>query len=233
MATEKQLKVSRENIKKGEMETTRNKVLVKKDRSMKATTIRETGNYLDGVTCLFDYYPEGIVREVEEGLKRIEKDKKDIKKLSEAAEKVLIMEGLDTHYPLTETIGKRYRPLAIEFNRQLLKEYNCQTSSEKALAQVIVNAYIRILEYSQLLYTCQETNWLSSEKNGFYSMLSKELDRANRQFITTLTTLKQVKTPSLEVNVKTRATFVAQNQQLNINPPEKGDSKKNENIEPK
>ena len=64
-------------------------------------------------------------------------------------------------------------------------------------------------------------------------MISKELDRANRQFITALTTLKQIKAPSLEINVKTKAAFVAQNQQLNVNPTDKNNLNKNENIEPK
>ena len=61
--------------------------------------------------------------------------------------------------------------------------------------------------------------------------MSKHIDRANRQFITALTTLKQIKMPSLAISVKTKAAFVAQNQQLNVNPSNKNNL--NENIKPK
>jgi hypothetical protein len=47
--------------------------------------------------------------------------------------------------------------------------------------------------------------------------MSKELDRANRQFITALTTLKQMKTPSIEINVTAKTAFVGKNQQFNAN----------------
>ena len=50
-----------------------------------------------------------------------------------------------------------------------------------------------------------------------------------RHFLATITTLKQFKTPAIEINLKSKNTFLAQNQQLNINPKEKND----ENIKPK
>ena len=71
---------------------------------------------------------------------------------------------------------------------------------------------------------------ISSEKNGYLAILSKELDRAHRQLITALTTLRQIKNPPIEFNVKAKTAFVAQNQQINaINNP----IQQNENIEPK
>ena len=64
-------------------------------------------------------------------------------------------------------------------------------------------------------------------------IIGLELDRANRQFLTALQTLKQIKAPQLEVNVETKTAFVAQNQQFNVenNPANKGKGEKqNENI---
>jgi len=130
--------------------------------------------------------------------------------------------GLDTHAPLWESVSERYGLLAVEFARQLFEEYDCQTASEKALAQLAVNAYVRTLECSSILKSCMKGT-IAAEITGYYSMLSKELDRANRQFITAITTLKQMKVPQLKVNVKAKNAFVAQNQQINQN-------KENENI---
>ena len=61
-------------------------------------------------------------------------------------------------------------------------------------------------------------------------MLSKEVDKAHRQLIMALTTLKQIKNPPVEFNVKAKTAFLAQNQQINaVNNPVQQD----ENINPK
>jgi len=211
---------------------TKNRSLTKKeDRAIvKKISVEEAKDFLQQCVTV-DCDPDRIMEELSEDLlpkiKSGKAGKKVYEKINKAVFKALMIYGLDTHYPLAETVDEKYRPLAIEFSRQLVKEYNCQTSSEKALAEVIVNAYARILNYSQILNTCRKIDWLTNEKITYYSMISKELDRANRQFVTALITLKQFKTPSLEVNVKTKTAFISQNQQLNINP-----SNKNENIKP-
>lgn len=56
---------------------------------------------------------------------------------------------------------------------------------------------------------------LSHEKNGFYSIVSKELDRAHRQFESALSTLKQMKVPALAFTVNSKNTFIADKQQFN------------------
>ena len=60
-----------------------------------------------------------------------------------------------------------------------------------------------------------QVEYLTHEKNGYYSLISKELDRAHRQYITTLTLLQQIKQPSIKVNVKTKNAYIAENQQIN------------------
>ena len=108
----------------------------------------------------------------------------------------------------------------------MIKEYKCQTASEKALAEVIAGAYVRILEYSTKFNCCARITSVSNDINTYYAMLSKEIDRAQRHFITALTTLKQIKAPKLDINVKAKNAFVSQNQQINAN------QKSNENINP-
>lgn len=129
---------------------------------------------------------------------------------------------------------------ATEFGIQLYKEYNCQTASEKALAQTVVIAFEHILDYSRRLHSMLETTGRMQVMDiKTYPLILKriqiiglELDRANRQFLTALQTLKQIKAPQLEVNVKTKTAFVAQNQQFNVeNKPGKGEEEKqNETI---
>ena len=56
----------------------------------------------------------------------------------------------DTHWALMESFYSQYRGLAKEFSSQLIKDYDCNTIAEKALAEIIANAYIRIIDISQI-----------------------------------------------------------------------------------
>ncbi len=128
--------------------------------------------------------------------------------------------ALDTHYLIAEVVGERYRPFAITFAKQLIEEYQCKTPSEKALAQNIAVSYVRSIELSNRATSMARTDSTSQEKNGYYGALSKELDRAQRQFTSSLLVLKQMKSPNLEVNIKAKNAFIAQNQQVNATSPD-------------
>lgn len=131
--------------------------------------------------------------------------------------------SLDNHYCLGETTTKALRPLAIELCKQIIKEYECKTASEKTLAELAAAAYIKVIRYSTTLKNAYDHDYINSELNKFISVTSNEIDRAYRQYLAALTTLKQIKAPHIAINIKTHTAFMANNQQLNI-----GD-KKNEN----
>jgi len=224
---------------KRKQKTINRQALVKKEDKaiIKKMTNEEAKDFINQKAHL-NCDPKWIMKELSEDLlpkiKAGKSNKKIFKKTIEVASKALMIYGLDTHYPLAETVNQNYKPLAIEFSRQLIQEFDCQTPSEKALAQIVVNAYLRVMDSSKKFNNCYEAGeYLSKERTNHLSVMSKQLDRANRQFITALTTLKQIKTPSLEINVKAKTAFVAQNQQLNINPSNKDNANKNENVEPK
>jgi len=126
--------------------------------------------------------------------------------------------GLDNHQALAWGIKEEYRPLAIEFANELAKEYQCKTPSEKSLSQVVVNSYIRLFDDSRRYDGCADAGeYLSEARTKHLAMLSKQIDRANRQFLNALMALKQLKNPPIQVTVKTNTAFIAQNQQLNNN----------------
>lgn len=121
--------------------------------------------------------------------------------------------GLENHHPLAGTVGERYRPFVIELADQFVKEYDCKTTTEKALAEVAAGSYCRFLEYSEHFNACIRLDYLSPVKTGYYGMLSKAVDRAERHFLSAIIALKQSKNPPIELNVRT--AFVGQNQQFN------------------
>lgn len=143
------------------------------------------------------------------------KNNKNNKELNETLVKASVALGLDTHIPVLYAIYKGYRSLAIEFANNLIKEFKVHNENEKAIVHMIVTSYIRCMVLSEEITKILEDGKISENINKFYATTSKDLDRAHRQFTSALTLLKELKSPTIQVNVKTNTAFIAQNQQLN------------------
>lgn len=184
--------------------------------------------------------PETILKELGEDLlpKMFYGDKKQKEdvavKITEKASEALMLDELDNHYFLAETSSTKYRPLAIDYARKLSKEYNCTSPSEKGLVELITGAYIRYIEYSGAFNNAMRLDYLSHEKNAYYTMLSKEVDKAHRQYLTGLATLQQIKNPPPEWKINAKTAFISQNQQINaVNQTPPQEIKQDEINEPK
>jgi hypothetical protein len=121
----------------------------------------------------------------------------------------------DMIVPLMGSVGGDNATFALNFYRNLITEYDCKTVSEKTTAQLVANAYVRIMEYSRRMEYCRISKETTNEINGYWAIIGKELDRANRQYASALIILKQLKAPALQINVKN--AFIAENQQINSN----------------
>ncbi len=135
-------------------------------------------------------------------------------------EKVLhAMIGLEenTHAGLTISFNEEYRALTKEFSTKVINEYSCVTALEKAFAEIIANAYVRILDNSRRLNNELSCKDITPNRNNYIANLSKQLDRTHRQLTSAVFSLKQLKQPQIEVNVKAINAFVSQNQQINVN----------------
>ena len=129
--------------------------------------------------------------------------------------KAMYIHELDNHVGVAGTVEEIYRPMVIEMTNQIIFDFECITAHEKALAGVIASSYGRYLQYSSKFALAQQTDSMGKEKTQYYTMFSKEADKAHRQFTNALTTLQQLKSPTPKINVKTNAAFVAQYQQNN------------------
>ncbi len=167
-------------------------------------------------TCFYDGHPKDVLRKCEailqEKATNIETQEKN-KILNQA----LALTGLTSHFPVGQAVKDEFKPLAIEFTDNIIDEYNCSTPSEKALAQTISVSYTRIMALSWQITSTLSLNKATSNLNQFLGNISKDLDRANRQFLSALATLKNIKQPQIKINLKTNTTFITQNQQINSN----------------
>ena len=162
------------------------------------------------------YDPDQVYKELSEAILKVKN--KGINSVTDKEHALLTqatyINTLENSSILVETIDENYRPFLVNFAQELIKEHECNTPSEKALVQTIVVTYGRIMSLSKRLNTIHNFDYFSSDRNGYFCQLSKDLDRANRQFIVALQTLKQIKAPPLQVNIKTSTAFIANNQQM-------------------
>lgn len=126
--------------------------------------------------------------------------------------KVLTLFEFDNNILLAESVLKMYRTFLMNFYRDLRSEYKCETPSEKAVAELVAMNFVRVLAAQfKSAYLLDEGRYTDLSVS-YLAALSKESDRAQRQYLSSLQTLKMIKQPALEVNIRTQTAVVGQNQ---------------------
>jgi|GEM_PF-1865772 len=163
-------------------------------------------------------YGKALARHSRGNTKLTESARKDIESAVRSAMYALEVE---THYGLMDSFDEKYRSMAKEMTSQIIKEYECTTHAEKMLVESVVSGFISQLSHTKRFNSCfNAQEYISSELAQFLGMLGKQIDRSNRQFLSSLAMLKQLKQPKVEVNIKANNAFVAENQQINHDTPE-------------
>lgn len=118
---------------------------------------------------------------------------------------------------MSSSIPDRFIVFALEFSRNLQKEFNCLNPSEKSMAEIIAINFVRVLELQRKIKDLYGKGNINKLEMEFLAILSKELDRAQRHYLTSLQALKMLKSPAFEVNIKTQTAVVGQNQVVQSN----------------
>ena len=112
-------------------------------------------------------------------------------RLLESRDRELVLAaGIGSQYTVTETVHQQYIPLAVSFARQLIEEYGCKTPSEIAVAEVTAISHAHFIMASKY-----SRSWAS------VSPWHKEVERAQRRFLSALGALRALKRPSVTVNM--------------------------------
>lgn len=124
-----------------------------------------------------------------------------------------------SHVWLAETQEEwNLRTTIVELTNNLIEEYNCNTTLEKSLCEIIWNSYWKTLQLSKKFTNVMITwEYITNERTKFLSMLSMELDRANRNYLNAVNNLIELKKPQMNINIKTKNAYIWQNQQFNNN----------------
>ena len=130
--------------------------------------------------------------------------------------KAMTLFEFDKGILMLNAIPELHRVFALEFYKNLQTEYNCASPSDKSLAEAVTLNFIRILEVQRRIKNSME-NIKTRYDIQYISVLSKELDRAERHYLNSLQTLKMLKSPSFELNIKANTAVIGQNQMVQAN----------------
>lgn len=139
-----------------------------------------------------------------------------------AVYKALTLHEFDHGVLLIEGFKDELKTFVVDLSKQIQREYGCSTASQRATAELAASSYARTLQ-SQMMITRYLSKGEFTDLGVLYmKFLSKELDRANRHYITAIQTLVSLKQPSMNITVKTNTANIAQQQlvqeNINVNP---------------
>jgi hypothetical protein len=149
-------------------------------------------------------------------LKDIEKDlsahTNGIVKSNSKLYKAITLNEFQNGVLMTSVIPSQYRTFAIDMCRKLQEEFRCEFISEKSLCELVTVSYIRTLEIQRRINNLFTEGLSGDIEVRFLAILSKELDRANRHYITAIQNLKMSKQPPMKVVITTDKAIIGQNQ---------------------
>lgn len=136
-------------------------------------------------------------------------------------QEAVLINGVINGKVVEGSVNDWHQKHVIKLRNQIVAEYQANSPSEFMIVDLAINAYFRSLHTSRI-YSC-----LARDKDGTVNYtqlkinmmkeLGKQVEGANRQFISALTLLKEMKRPPINIKVQSKQAFVGQNQQFNKN----------------
>ncbi len=162
------------------------------------------------------YDPDYVKHKAEIELKDTARESKDFGHTSNVY-KAFTLKEFENGMLLSETLKEEYRTFVIDLSRNIQKEYDCVTPSQRVTAESVACAYGRILQTSALISGYLGKDSVTDYGLKYLAIMSKELDRAHRHYTTTLQTLHMLKQPPLSVTVNANTANIANSQLIQQN----------------
>lgn len=190
-------------------------------------TLEEIKKHIGQLRTLYD--PPTILREAEKKLNTPESayededgpdepdDPNNITSYSDPLFQAMTLSEFENGVLLTQSVPEQFRTFGVNMLRQLQKEYDCKSIGEQSLAELATLAYIKVLELQQILHKSLAREEKYQINITYISVVGKELDRANRQFLAAIQALITMKRPQIGINIKAQTAVLGQNQVVQSN----------------
>ena len=155
------------------------------------------------------------------GSEKTEADERTtISQLEELESKAINAMSLDTKELMLKAIpfGSGHREFALEMTKDLERDFEVKTATEKSLVQMAVLAFINYLHVN---YEVQQFSYFDDYKydqrklSGYLMAVSKEKNNAFRQYTSTIQVLKSLKSTPINFKISTQSVNIGQQQQIN------------------
>jgi hypothetical protein len=110
-----------------------------------------------------------------------------------------------------------YKTFGIDLMRKLQGEYGCLSASEKATAELASISFVRALDAQRRIKNYLDIGEFTAIGVQYMAVMGKELDRANRHYLTAIQTLRMLKQPPMQLNIRANTAVVGQNQIVQAN----------------
>jgi len=155
----------------------------------KVKDINEVRRDMAGITTGYD--PNVLLKQYQ--------DKANLKGLGEPSDgkddlfKLMTLNEFENGALLTISVEEIYKTFGIELMRNLKREYICKTTSEQATAELAAISYIRTMDIQRKINSYLGRGEITDMGVRYLAVMSKELDRANRHYLTAPQTLRLFK----------------------------------------
>ncbi len=194
-----------------ELKRKKNLSLTKKEIKRDLATVKKD---LNNLTNRYD--PNQIISNAEKLLGSIDYDKYKPSN-EDPLFKVMTLRELDDGGLLTLSVTENYKTFGIDLMRKFQTEYACSHASEKAMAELAAVSFIRILDIQRRITNYLDIGTFSGIGVQYVATLSKELDRANRHYLSAIQLLRTLHQLPMQVNIKTNTAVIGQNQIVQTN----------------
>lgn len=160
--------------------------------------------------------PNNVLREAEKKMVSLDFEAYDAKG-DDPIFKAMTLREFDNGALLTMTVPDYCKTFGIDLMRKFQNEYGCVTASEKATTELVAINYCRTLEIQRRVNNLLSKDSLGRIDLEFFSILCKELDRANRHYLSAVQALKVMKQPQFQLNIKTDTAILGNNQLIQEN----------------
>lgn len=168
---------------------------------------------------ILSYDPKDIIKHAEEENNTIKRG--DYTPVSSNSNpnliKALTLNEFNIGVLASAVVGEIYKTFVIDLMRKFQEEYNCTKPSEKTMCEFVAINYVRTLEIQQRLNNALSLGITNDNIIKFIATMSKELDRANRHYLTAIQTLRMMKQAPMQITVKANTAIVGQNQIIQAN----------------
>jgi len=160
------------------------------------------------------YKSEVVIRNAFKELKRGDIEKANTPESNIFRE--MTLREFDTGLLMVVALPEIHRTLALDMSKKLQAEFNCQTTSERSVAELVSLNYIRVLSTQKIITDYLSRGEFTGIGVGYLKFASQELDRAERHYLTSLQTLKSIHEPAMQVNFKANTAVIGQNQVVQV-----------------